>query len=261
MAEEEPALTLQPIELLCPQQDNITCSEGHWNLFLGSAPTYVSLVSSSISSIGAMAIILTYIMFKDLRTGSRTIITYLSIADLFTSLGYIVGGSNYLVSMRETEQCYRFDTICSIQSYITTWSQLSSYVWNCALAAYLFITIVLGKNRLANRLTPSIHVIAWGLPILVALPLLCFGHLGYSPYSASNWCFIKDSSYRHGEWLTQDVILPIMIARICPEFLTYVFIIALYAVIKYYIFKVVRFNLLLLLGCARFFFIETPTER
>lgn len=229
-------------EIICPNYDNITCSTGEWNLFLGPIPTYISLVSSSLSCIGASAIIITYILYRDLRTGSRSIITYLSIADFFTSLGYIVGGSNYLTSSSDAD-CDRFDTVCAIQSYVTTWSQLSSYVWNCALAVYLFLTIASGKNRLANRLIPFFHIIAWGFPIAVALPLLGFDYLGFSPYSASNWCFIKDLNYQNNQWLSKDVIIPIMVARIIPEFFTYVIIIILYAIIKYFVFKMVRYIL------------------
>jgi G protein-coupled receptor 157 len=227
-------LTIEP---LCPPKDNISCTlTSQSNLFLGPVPTYVSLVSSSLSCIGAIAIIATYILFKDLRIGSRSIITNLSIADLFMSLSCIVGGVNYLVNYRrdDSNMCVIFDTICSIQSYITTWSQLSSYVWNCALAVYLFLTIAFAKNRLANRLIPIFHIIAWGLPIFVALPLLCLNYLGYSPYT-SNWCFIRDYNYEHNKWLNTNTMLAFLGGRIIPEFISYLLIIILYSIIKCHI--------------------------
>ena len=234
---------IAPHEVLCPQEDNIECGSEKYNLFLGPIPTYISLISSTLACIGAGTIIITYILFKDLRTGSRSIITFLSIADFFTAFGYIVGGANYLAYYRKQDQtCEQFDVICSIQSFVTTWSQLSSYTWTCGLALYLLLTIVFGKNRLANRLIPLFHILAWGLPIFVALPMLVIGRLGYSPYAASNWCFIKDEEYQKHRGLTDKVIIPIMIARTIPECLTYLVVIILYANIKCFIFKMVKMN-------------------
>ena len=31
------------------------------------------------------------------------------------------------------------------------------------------------------------------VPIIIVLPLLCAGKLGYTQYASSNWCFIKDA--------------------------------------------------------------------
>ena len=232
---------IAPHEVLCPQEDNIDCGSNKSNLFLGPTPTYISLISSTLSCIGAGTIIITYILFKDLRTGSRSIITFLSIADFFTAFGYIVGGANYLRYYKKQDTtCKQFDVICTIQSFITTWSQLSSYTWTCGLALYLLLTIVFGKNRLANQLIPLFHIIAWGLPIFVAFPMLVMGRLGYSPYAASNWCFIKDEEYQKHKGLTDKVTIPIIIARTIPESLTYLVVIILYASIKCFIFKMVK---------------------
>lgn len=242
-----PAVTLESAEVFCPHKDDINCSGntgvvGHnWNLFLGPIPTYISLASCSLSCFGAISIILTYILFKDLRSGSRSVITFLSIADLLTAVGYLVGGINYLFHYQNSnhEACQTFQTICITQSYVTTWSQLSSYIWNCTLAIYLFLTISFAKNQLANRLIPFCQVIAWGFPIAISFPLLLFGYLGYSPYSASNWCFVKDLNYQREKWLTREVVLPILLARVVPELLTYFLVILLYAIIKYFIFRMV----------------------
>ena len=244
-----PEIDLTSTEILCPSEYNINCTgsneDSHYNLYLGPIPTYVSLISCAFACLGSISIILSYVFFKELRSGSRAIITFLSIADLVTSMGYMAGGINYLTHLSSTNRsgdCKTFDTICSIQSYITTWSQLSSYTWNSALAIYLFLSISFAKNRAANKMIPYCHIIAWGLPILIAFPLLLFNHLGFSLYSASNWCFVRDpmASYAKKSWLNENVMVPIFIARVIPEFLTYVLIIILYSVIKIFVYKMVR---------------------
>ena len=228
--------------VVCPKVDNIDCpNDNESNLFLGPIPTYISLTSSSLSCIGASIIVLTYILFKELRTNTRSIITYLAIADFFTGFGYIIGGSNYLVHSQESPgtSCIIFDNICAIQSYITTWSQLTSYIWNSILAYYLFMTISFGKYNLVNRLIPFYHIIAWGIPITVALPLMCTGYLGYSPYAASNWCFIKDAMYQTGVGSQTEVIIAILFAGKLPEIICYIFLITFYTLTKCFIWKIV----------------------
>lgn len=244
-----PEIDLTDTEVLCPSQYNIECTgsneDSRYNLYLGPIPTYVSLFSCTLSCLGSLSIIFSYVFFKELRSGSRAIITFLSIADLVTSMGYMAGDINYLTHLSSANgsgDCDMFDTICSIQSYITTWSQLSSYSWNSALAIYLFLSISFAKNRAASKMIPYCHVISWGLPILIAFPLLLFNSLGFSLYSASNWCFVKDPmvSYAKKSWLNENVMMPLLIARVVPEFLTYTLIIILYSIIKTFVFKMVR---------------------
>ena len=221
----------------CPGFASTQCNDSNVStLFLGATPTYLSLVSSSLSCIGASSIIITYLLFRELKTGLRSIITYLSIADFVTAFGIIIGGANYLVHYQKTgETCYRFETICSLQSFVTTWSQLSSYVWTCVLAFYLFCTVVANKNQFVNRLIPAFHIMAWGVPITIVMPLLATDHLGYSPYAAANWCFIKDSEY-----VKNSTIIAIIAAAKLPEFISYIILILLYSWIKCHVWRVVR---------------------
>ncbi len=220
---------------VCPNVDNISCyNTEERNLFLGPIPTYLSLVSSSSSCFGAASIIVTYLLFKELRTTTRSIITFLTIADLATASGYIIGGVNYLIHYNG-EQCSRFQTVCSIQSYVTIWSQLSSYMWNCFLALFLYIMIVYGKHKMSNCLITIFHVIAWTVPITIALPLLVTGHLGYSPYGAANWCFVKDESYKLRKTLFDKEIIIGLVAGKIPEIFTFAFLIVFYTLTRCFI--------------------------
>ena len=228
---------------VCPNVDNITCYKSdERNLFLGPIPTYLSIASSSLSCFGAASIIITYLLFKELRTTTRSIITFLAIADLGTASGYVVGGINYLVyyTKHGEDDCSRFQIVCAIQSYVTTWSQLSSYMWNCFLALFLYIMIVYSKHKLSNCLITVFHVIAWMLPLTVALPLLVTDHLGYSPYGASNWCFIKDDSYyRLKETLPYKELAIVLVAGYIPELFTFAFLIVFYTLTRCYIVRII----------------------
>ena len=122
----------------------------------------------------------------------------------------------------------KFTEVCAIQSYITTWSSLSSFFWTVTLGFYLYLTLVHTKIILANRLMPAFHVLNWAFPIVICLPLLCMHQLGYSPFAASTWCFIRENSKKTKIGL-------ILVAGKLWEILAYVLVILLYAIIKIHI--------------------------
>lgn len=130
--------------------------------------------------------------WKDIRTGSRAIITYLSIADFFTAFGYLVGSLNYAINYSNTHArgCVIFTYFCQIQSFITTSSSLSSFLWTSSLAIYLYLALVHNKVVFVQKLFPFFHIINWAAPIVISFPLLVTGHLGYSYYAVSTWCYI-----------------------------------------------------------------------
>lgn len=151
-----------------------------------------------------------------------------------------MGSVNYLVyyrkeDMSDLSDCGTFDDVCTIQSFITSWSSISSFFWTVALAFYLYLTLVHTKIFLANRLIPFFHVFNWGFPILICLPLLLTWQLGYSPYAASTWCYIRKNNHPTA---AAGVIL---VAGKFWEILAYFLVIGLYTAIKCHIRKQVYY--------------------
>lgn len=225
----------------CPRSAD--CGNSSTSITLGAGPAIVSIVSSSLSCIGSVLIIYTYLRWKDLRTGSRSIITFLAIADFFTAFGYVLGSTNYLVYWinlksgdRPSEECPVFTKVCTIQSYLTAWSTLSSFLWTSFLALYLYLIIVKSRLFFATRLIDWFHFVAWGLPIAICFPLLITGHLGFAPYTASTWCFIYDDQYVTPHLKSKEVGI-ILVGGKLWEMLTYTVVIILYTAIKCHIWK------------------------
>lgn len=182
--------------------------------------------------------------WKDLQTGSRSIITFLAIADFFTALGYIVGSVNYGIHLNQppaTPQCVNFDMICTIQSYVTSWSSISSFLWTSALAVYLYLIVVHNNAPLAAKLIPYFHVVCWGFPILVCLPLLITNNLGYSPYAASTWCYIYEPLQQLDHGLQTVTVVTLLFGGKFWEILSYCIVVSFYIAIKCHIGKQVRF--------------------
>ncbi len=183
------------VELGCPGKYHCNGGNGtHRVSFdIGRYPSYVAIVSSSLSCLGSVLIFVAFVTLKDLRTGSQKIITFLALSDFISAAGYIVGSSNFLMHFEETDphQCGVFKTICHVQASITSWSSLCSFAWTLILAFYFYLVIVYNRKALAMKLMPLYHFLAWVVPLLIIVPLAATGVLGYAPYAASNWCFVK----------------------------------------------------------------------
>ena len=171
-----------------------------------------------------------------MRTGAQKIITFLAIADLISAVGFILGSINFIVYFNETDaqSCSVFDALCRAQSSITTWSTLCSFCWTIILAFYFYMVIVYNRKALASRLVPLYNVIAWLCPLLVIVPLIVFGKLGYARYAAANWCFVADQTANGTTTglLNQtsfETIAFIFVGGKLWEILTYIGVIVIYA--------------------------------
>ena len=228
-------------QMSCPSIVNCSSQQGLVSFDLGKIPSYISLGSSSLSCTGSLLIVYAYFALKDIRTGAQKVITLLAIADFFTAFGYIVGSVNFLTHFNYTRSndCEIFANICEIQSFVTTWSTLASFCWTCILAFYFFLILVFNKSTLAYQLLPIFNIISWTGPLLIVVPLLVTRNLGYAPYVAANWCYIKDNDFSKHQLLQKpNIIVLILLGGKFWEILSYIVVIALYLWIKIFIWKV-----------------------
>ena len=74
------------------------------------------------------------------------------------------------------------------------WACFSSCIWNAVLAVHFLLATVLHRSRWTDRLMPLYNIVAWTLPIMMLLPLLIVGNLGYTPtYQTS--CYIANNKW------------------------------------------------------------------
>ena len=124
------------MEGLCP--DSYNCEDERRgyaaiNSKLLPIQDIIGTVSSVLSIVGATIILLAYCAFKDLRKGTaQTIITLLSLADMGTAFGCLLGTVNYYnyifqrMNSDNSGACWIFDKICQIQASFTFWCIVSS---------------------------------------------------------------------------------------------------------------------------------------
>lgn len=226
-------------EILCPVSFN--CASSLVSIENGPVPSYVAIVSSGFSCLGSILIVITFFALKDMRSGAQKIITFLALADFVSAAGYIVGSANFLAHFNKTDsnECQVFQDLCVSQASITSWSSLVSFLWTAILAFYFYLIIVYRRVQVAARLMPLYHIIAWGAPLFIVVPLAATGHLGYAPYAASNWCFVKDTHYKH-RGLKEDTteIIIIFFNGKLWEILTYVLVTVLFILITLHVARV-----------------------
>ncbi len=172
-----------------------------------------------LSIAGSLLIIITFIVWSDIRTGARTILVYLSVSDLLASAANLYG----------TIRDFNSDTTdCIIQSGISTFGDISSFLWTISLAVYMYVTIVRVDKTRADRLLIPFHAISWGIPVIIIVGAVLSGGLGYdASYISVGWC-----------WVNLDgklFLLWILLAGKLWEILAYIILPVLYLLVKKHI--------------------------
>ena len=188
------------MEGLCP--DSYYCEDGsHGYAAINSKLLVIhdvgGVVSSVLSIVGTTLILLAYCAFKDLRKRkAQTIITLLSLADMGTAIACLLGLANHYIfhgtNSDDNSACWIFDNICQIQASFGMWCAMSSSIWSTVLAVHFLLASLFSESRWTERLLPLYNIVAWTLPIIVILPLLITGQLGYTP-TYLTYCYISAS--------------------------------------------------------------------
>ena len=143
----------------------------------------LTTLSGSLSLLGTSLIIVTYFLWKDFRSTSRTILVYISFADFCIAGGTLVAvwhgsaGGNKL---------------CIAQSFVTTTASLWSFFWTTFLAAYMYTTVVKKQRKKAQIMFKVFHALGWGIPLVIVGTALGLNKLGNDhDYFTSGWCWIQ----------------------------------------------------------------------
>lgn len=194
----------------CPRSYNCANLSGFVSFDIGPVPTYVSLVSSGLSCAGAALILAShYALPRHMRTTIRCIITLLAVADLLNALGYAAGSVNYLHFFgAQGARCAVFEQVCAIQSFVTTTASLFSYLWTSVLTIHFFLVVQFDAPRQRGSDVLAVYnAVAWTAPLALSLTYLATGRLGFSPYGASNWCFVRERAADPGQRETAALAL------------------------------------------------------
>lgn len=212
---------------------NGTVSLGMYNLILTGS-------SSCLSILGALLIFVTFFTIREIQNFTRKLLVYLTFADLLTAIGNLVAVVRYAHIHGDDdivkENCTSVETtelenICVGQSFLTTFSNLSSFLWTVIIAIYLWSSVVLKTRKTeVYHMHVLYHVIAWIIPFIIVLILLHKDYLGEDYcFGTGVWCGIKSN-------LPKDEIEKWMyIADIAWQISCYLIACILYIHLKFYL--------------------------
>ncbi|XP_037627968.1 G-protein coupled receptor 157 [Sebastes umbrosus] len=179
----------------------------------------VVLCSCLLSFLGSSLIILTYVIWSDLRTTPRRLLVYLSVSDWLSAVSYAFG----------VWRVFRTDSLdCVVQGAISTFSNTSSFFWTMAIAVYLYVFIVRASQRVADSLVCFFHFVSWGVPLAITIAAVCLNKIGYDASEVSvGWCWVSIHA--------PDRVLWMLLTGKIWEFLAYLTLPVLYILIKRHI--------------------------
>ena len=159
-------------------------------------------ITCSLSLLGALLIILSYVGFKDLRTTVRMILVHLSIMDLGSALGHLVGVTvyfdQYYIHLNNNGSLAYFHTassavrnMCKAQAFLSVYFNLGAFMWTASLAIYLYFRISHFSLQQCRLLFYIIGILSYLIPVPLTLWLLLENHIGYTPYGGAGWCGLK----------------------------------------------------------------------
>ena len=158
--------------------------------------------------IGAVLIILSYVLIPQIRTKTREILVHLSLMDFMAAAGNFVGVvvnfDHYLGNDTDagiSEETYRTaKKLCITQASFAIYGTEASVLWTICMAMYIYLRIMYDSRKTAKQACYFFYVICYGIPLICTLWFALTGKLGYSRDGGSGWCSVilteKDGRFR-----------------------------------------------------------------
>ena len=158
---------------------------------IGVPPSVRALVGVTciLSMAGAILIILSYILIREIRTTIRKILLHLSIMDFMVAAGHSIGVfinfDRYFVTNNVSSPVHG---ACEAQAFFSMYCTISSILWTNCMAVYIYL-YVMQVPKVAWSMY-AFYALNYGLPLITSLWFLLTKRLGYSPYGGSGWCSV-----------------------------------------------------------------------
>ncbi|GFN95028.1 G protein-coupled receptor 157 [Plakobranchus ocellatus] len=170
-----------------------------WTL-VDSAYINISGLTTMLSIGGCLVIIVLYMTFKEIRTTSRMLLMFLSIADIVVGVSSILQIGDYKISYKLPEQS---TAMCQLSAALYVGGQVCAALWTCAVITYLFLCVSLRWVSIANRIVGLFHIFCWGMPVVVSLSAHLSDVFGY------NSADVLEQNHPTGCWLSDRVSNPL----------------------------------------------------
>ena len=152
------------------------------------------VITCILSILGAGAIIVSYLGFKELRTTSRFLLFHLSIADAVVAIANMIG-AGYRTANVLIYQDIDNNTmpLCIFTGAVQLYATDASILFTLAVMFYICLKMVcLRIPKLVNNvLLVSLMVLCWGVPLPIVIVYAVKGFFGYQPGYSPQFCTIS----------------------------------------------------------------------
>jgi G protein-coupled receptor 157 len=160
-------------------------------------------IMSFFSLSGAFIIIISYVIFKDIRTTARLVLVHLSLADFATGLTNLIGAIVYYSGLIDNCQhhnkthhnlslsCNSYKNLCKAQAFFASYFTIASILWTLFLAIYVYTLVYYTYQDFGKWVIRAGYVICWGMPLLVSLWFVITSKLGNTKHGGGGWCSLR----------------------------------------------------------------------
>mmetsp|Transcript_3009 Transcript_3009/g.7176 ORF Transcript_3009/g.7176 Transcript_3009/m.7176 type:complete len:313 (-) Transcript_3009:48-986(-) len=141
----------------------------------GDVVWYANATSSMLSVVGCGCTLGMFFLLKSQRKFLMRLVVYISVSDFWLCIGNLLGKPP------------RDSSRCNVQAMMLTYFSLASTLWT-AVFAYALSAIV-NRSEDVEASESSLHMVAWGLPMIALVPTLVIAQLG----PAGFWCWIENT--------------------------------------------------------------------
>ena len=194
-------------------------------------PRWMQIIAGAVcilSMAGSLAIILTYVFVKDIRSKARELLVHISLMDFTYTTANLIGLSlpyhEYLPKTANVSETNHeiYWHVCQVQAFFAVYGTIGSVLWTLGLAVYLYYRIVSRDADVTKRLVKVLYVVCYVLPLYSSLWLLLDHGVGYSYYATSGagWCFVSDDVAGLDLFMAYDIWLWLGVVILIPLYLT-----------------------------------------
>ena len=157
-----------------------------------------------LSIFGALLIIFTYVLFKQLRTTTRLVLVHISVMDFGVAVANLVGilvdFNKYYFNPRHANYTTNgwpilespgptINGLCDTQAAFAVFCTSGSIMWTTCFSVYLYFRIVHHNTPyVAHNVLWIITFLCYIFPTIFVFWTFFTGRLGYSPYNSEGWC-------------------------------------------------------------------------
>ena len=128
-----------------------------------SAIRYLSYSVSGFSLFGSLLILLIYLLNKDLRNFSFSLILNLTISVALQDISKLLS-----IGLTYFNGHIREDVLCVIEAYCLNYSQLSALFWSSIISWSLYSTVILVRKKITTD-QDRFYLVGFGTPVSISL--------------------------------------------------------------------------------------------